>query len=300
MGAGGLSGHLLNRENLDLVRRVAWQRGRPQIIGEARRYYDAHPGEVARVAANLASVGLGSSGAALDAVLDGIAAHYYEKLFALVKTYEAHWVSLNRVDVGDAFSVFAEAKETGRGVFVAQSHFGATYLLAGVLMSRGIEASMVGRFPEPVGSLLRANGAAIAGRYGAARANLLNLVDPAVDVPTEMLVRLRQRQVLSNVFDENNEFSRPVRLLGRDLFGGSGMDLILRHFTDEQLIVVTPFLVRTSDDSFRYEIDRHSLAGGDVIQGFFASLERRVLAHPEQWYFAQELHESFEDKRKGA
>ena len=184
-------------------------------------------------------------------------------------------------------------------MFVAQSHFGATYLLASVLMAHKIEASMVGKFPEPVGSLLRANGAAIAERYGTAKAHLLNLADPGVDVPMEMLVRLKQRQVLSNVFDENNEFSRPVRLLGREIFGGSGMDLILRHFTDAQLIVVTPFLVRTSDESFRYEIDRHSLAAGDVVQGFFGSLERRVLAHPEQWYFAQELHESFEDKRKG-
>jgi lauroyl/myristoyl acyltransferase len=114
----------------------------------------------------------------------------------------------------------------------------------------------------------------------------------------EMLVRLKRREVLSNVFDENNEFSRPLKLLGRDLFGGSGMDLILRHFGDDQLIAVTPFLVRTSDETFRYELDRHPLAGGDVIQRFYDALGRRVLAHPEQWYFLQELHESFEDKRK--
>ena len=156
---------------------------------------------------------------------------------------------------------------------------------------------MVGNFPGQVGTLLRENGATIAARYGTARANLLNLADPAVDVPMEMLVRLKQRQILSNVFDENNEFSRPVKLLGRDLYGGSGMDLILRHFDDDQLIVVTPFLVRTSDEAFRYEIDRHSLAGGDIIQSFYRSLEARVVAHPEQWYFLQELHESFEDKR---
>jgi lauroyl/myristoyl acyltransferase len=300
MSAKGLSAHLLTKENLELVRKVAWQRGRPQIVAAARRYYEAHPEEVELVAANLERVGLANAGAALDAVLDGIAAHYFEKLFALVKTYESYWIARNRVDAGGALAVFEEARDTRRGVFIAQSHFGATYLLASVLMSYGVEASMVGKFPEPVGSMLRANGAAIAERYGAARANLLNLVDPAVDVPMEMLVRLKQRQVLSNVFDENNEFSRPVRLLGRDLFGGSGMDLILRHFTDEQLIVVTPFLVRTSDEAFRYELDRHSLASGDVVQAFYDSLERRVLAHPEQWYFVQELHGSFEDKRKGA
>jgi lauroyl/myristoyl acyltransferase len=294
----GLSAHLLNKENLDLVRRSAWRLGRPRIVELGLRYFEGHADEVDRIARNLELVGLPSRGAALDAVLEGIAAHYYEKLFALVKTYEAYWIATNRVELGSSLDAFAEARAAGKGVFVAQSHFGATYLLASVLMAHGIEASMVGNFPGQVGAMLRENGATIAARYGTARANLLNLADPAVDVPMEMLVRLKQRQVLSNVFDENNEFSRPVRLLGRELFGGSGMDLILRHFTDDQLIVVTPFLVRTSDETFRYEIDRHSLAGGDVVQGFFRSLEARVVAHPEQWYFLQELHESFEDKRK--
>lgn len=294
----GLGAHLLNKENLDLVRRSAWKLGRPRIVELGLRYYADHPEEVAVVAGNLARVGLARDGAALDAVLEGIAAHYYEKLFALVKTYEAYWIATNRVEIGDSLAVFAEARAAGKGVFVAQSHFGATYLLAGVLMAHGVEASMVGNFPGKVGELLRENSATTAARYGTARVNLLNLADPAVDAPMEMLVRLKQRQVLSNVFDENNEFSRPVRLLGRDLYGGSGMDLILRHFTDDQLLVVTPFLVRTSDETFRYEIDRHTLAGGDVVQSFYRSLERRVAAHPEQWYFLQELHESFEDKRK--
>jgi len=298
MSTQGLSAHLLNKENLELVRKVAWQRGRPEIMTAARRYYDAHPDEVALIASNLDRMGLACSGAALDEVLDGIAAHYFEKLFALVKTYEAHWIALNRIDVGESLRVFEEARDTNRGVFIAQSHFGATYLLASALMSHGIETAMVGKFPEPVGSLLRANGAAIAARYGTAKSHLLNLADPAVDVPMEMLVRLKQRQVLSNVFDENNEFSRPVKLLDRDIFGGSGMDLILRHFTDEQLIVVTPFLVRTSDESFRYELDRHSLSCGDIVQSFYCSLEKRISAHPAQWYFIQELHESFEDKRR--
>ena len=294
----GLSAHLLNKENLDFVRRSAWKLGRPRIVELGLRYYGEHPAEVDVIAKNLARVGFPHDGAALDAVLEGIAAHYYEKLFALVKTYEAYWIATNRVELGGSLDAFAEARAAGKGVFVAQSHFGATYLLASVLMAHGIEASMVGNFPGQVGTMLRENGATIAQRYGTARADLLNLADPAVDVPMEMLVRLKQRQVLSNVFDENNEFSRPVKLLGRDLFGGSGMDLILRHFTDDQLVVVTPFLVRTSDETFRYEIDRHSLAGGDVIQSFYRSLERRILAHPEQWYFLQELHESFEDKRK--
>jgi hypothetical protein len=151
----GLSAHLLNKENLDLVRRSAWKLGRPRIVELGLRYFGAHPGEVARISANLERMGLACDGAALDAALEGIAAHYYEKLFALVKTYEAYWIARNRVELGGSLEVFAEARAARKGVFVAQSHFGATYLLASVLMANGIEASMVGNFPGQVGSMLR-------------------------------------------------------------------------------------------------------------------------------------------------
>lgn len=286
---------LLNPENLELVRKCSWKFGRPQIIEQGLAYYAAHPADVQQIADNLAYLGLPAAGAALDAVLTDIVAHYYEKLFALVKGYEAYWIALNRVEVGDSLAPFIEARETNRAVFVGQSHFGATYLMASVLMVRGIDVNLVGFFPEPVGGLLAQNVDAMATRYRTGRATLLNLAEPGVDVPLRMMQLLHQRRVVSNVFDENNQFCKPRRLLGRQVMGGTGMDLILRSFTDEQVVVVTPFLVRTSEETFRYEIDRHRLADGDIIGSFYRSLERRIRAHPSQWYFVHEVHESFVD-----
>jgi len=289
-----IGSHLLTSENLELVKKNSWKFGRPRIIDIGLKYYEGNPGDVERIADNLAYMGLPNSGSALDEVLREIVVHYYEKLFVLVKTFEGYWIAKNRIDMGDSLEVFTEAGETGKAVFVGQSHFGATYLMAGALMVNGIEVHSVGNFPEPVGSMLHSGIAALEG-YGAAPAHLLNLAEASVDVPMEMMNRLLRGKVVSNVYDENNQFSRPVTLLGRKLMGGTGMDLILRNFSDERVIVVTPFLVRTSDETFRYELDRHLLADGDIIHSFFRSLEKRVREHYPQWYFIHELHESFMD-----
>ncbi len=293
--ASGIGAHLLSTETLELVRRRPWKHGRREILDLGLRYYEAHPGDVELVARNLAHFGFPRDGAFLDEVLAGIVAHYFEKLFVLVKGYEAYWIAANRVETGDALEPFREARAAGKAVFAGQSHFGATYLMASVLMVGGIDVTTVGNFPEPVGSLLAANMASMTEKYGTARARLLNLADRNVDVPTEMITALIRRQVVTNVYDEHNRFCRDVTLLGRKVGGGTGMDRILERFTDENCVVVTPFLIRTSDETFRYEVDRHSLAGGDIVASFFRSYERRIREHPEQWYFIHEVHENFVD-----
>jgi lauroyl/myristoyl acyltransferase len=288
-----LGSHLLNEENLALVGRSSWRVGRRQILEHGRSYYDDHPAEAQQVADNLTHLGLPADGAALDAALEGVVAHYYEKLFVITKTYEAYRLARERIEVGLSLAPLFEARERGQGVFVGQSHFGGVYLLGLTLMVHDLDLFMVARFPEPVGGMLRRSSEIVAQRYGTARARLINLAEPDVDVPGEMLRLLLKRQIVSNVFDERNSLCRPVELLGRPLLGGTGMDLILRNFDDEKIAVVTPFVVRTSDETFRLEVDRHYLGQGDIIASFFGSLEQRVRAHPEQWYFIHEVHENF-------
>jgi lauroyl/myristoyl acyltransferase len=290
--------HLLNPPNLDLVKRLSWSFGRPKIIDQAMRYYEAHPDEVALIVRNLEHMGLPASGAALDSVLEGIAAPYYEKLFILVKAFEAVWIARNRVEIAPgALEPLEEARASGKAIFLAGCHFGATYLQALVLAARGWSLHAVGKFPGRVGEALRANDARFAERYGTGRTSFLDVSDPEEDVPGAMLQLLMTGGVISNVFDENNSFSRPRRLLGRTVHGGSGMDLILRPFTDERVVVLTPFLIRTGSDSFRFETDRHSLASPDIVADFYQSLERRLERHHAQWYFIHELHEALEPAR---
>ncbi len=293
--------HLLIPPNLDLVKRLSWKFGRPKIIDQGMRYYEANPAEVERIVRNLEYMGLPASGAGLEAVLEQIVAHYYEKLFILVKGYEAVWIARNRVEIAPgALEPFEEARATGKAVFLAGCHFGATYLQALVLAARGWDLNAVGKFPGRVGQTLRANDARFAERYGTGRTRFLDVSDPDEDVPGAMLQLLLTGGVVANVFDENNAFSKPRTLRGRRVFGGSGMDLILRSFTDERVVALCPFLIRTGEETFRYEIDRHSLSSPDIVADFYGSLQRRLEQHHSQWYFIHELHEALEDLRPGA
>lgn len=293
-----LSSFLATKDNLELVEKKSWKLGRPVIIEKGLAYYNKHPKEVAQIIENMQRVGLPHTKEAVDETLYEIVAHYYEKLFALVKKYEAVWVCKNRVELAEGcFEPFDEAKRDGKAVFVGQSHFGATYLLGSVLMVNGYDINMVGKFPDPVGAILEGNSAALTERYKIGRANIINLARPNCDAPMEMLKALIQKQIISNVFDENNEFCKPVSFMGAQIFGGSGMNVILKNFNDDRVVLVTPFLIRTGEDSFRYEVDRHYFKDGDIIDSFYRSLEKKVRQYPAQWYFVHEFHESFMDKR---
>ncbi len=284
---------LLTKENLALVKQKSWKFGRPLIIEQGMRHYESHPDEVARIAQNLAFMGLPHQGTGLDNVLQHIVIHYYEKLFALVKAYESYWTVRNRVEMTDTVEQIESAQAEGKAGFLAQSHFGATYLLGGALTAHGLNPHMVGNYPEPVFGMMRETIERLATRYGAGRIHLLNVALPQTDVPFEMMRLLMTKKIVSNVFDEGNQFCKPVTLLGKTIMGGAGMDLILRRFTDDDVVVLTPYLIRTSDDTFRFEVDRLSLGRGDIIEQLFESLEKRLLQHHVQWYFIQELHHNF-------
>ncbi len=288
-----IASFLLNKENISFVGSHSFSRGKPVIVEQGLRYFDSHDDEREEIVNNMRFMGLNTSASAVEAVLRGISEHYYEKLFILTKKYEAVWMAKNRVETDkDAIDRLHNALASGRSVFLAQSHFGASYLMGITLMSRGFDIHMVGKFPEPVGSMIGDGARLISERYGIGKTFLINIADDKTDVPHEMFKVLLGGQMLSNVFDENNEFCQEVTLLGKTIMGGSGMAQLLKNFTDDRLLVATPFMVRTGDDTFRFELDFHSLSSDDIIADFFQSLEKRISCCPEQWYFLREVHES--------
>jgi lauroyl/myristoyl acyltransferase len=288
-----LKEHLQTRENIERVARESWKFSRSAILEQGLSYYESHPQDVDRVRSNLEHMGLDASPESVRSALEGIVVHYFEKFFVMVKDFEAHWLVENRVQMGEEIEWLREARDAGRGVFVGQSHFGGTYLLVPCLMTSGLDVTFVGLFPGPVFQMLKSNIDRFAARWNTGRATLVNVADEGALVPEIMIGALGSGDVVMNVYDENNAFSREVELLGRRIWGGSGMDRILSSFDASRVEVVTPFLVRTGADSFRLEIDRHSLDSDDVVQDMYVSLGRRVAAHPDQWYFLQELHHAF-------
>lgn len=285
--------HLLNKENLNFVAKNSFKFGKPSIVDEGMKYFEKNSPEVERIANNLEYMGFRSSGKALDDVLKGICLHYFEKLFVLTKSYEIFWIAKNKIETGSSLEIIKEAQDLKKAVFAAQSHFGASYFMSITFMVNGFNIASVGKFPEPVGSMIKNGSDTIAEKYGTGKTKLINIADPQCDVAYEMFSTLLRGGILSNVFDENNQFSNQVDLLGKKVMGGSGMDIILQKWNDEKLVVVTPFLVRTGEDSYRFELDRHYLNKGNIIQSFYDSLGKRVASYPDQWYFIHELHEAF-------
>lgn len=283
---------LLNKENLNFVAKNSFKFSKSYIVDETMRYFEKNEKEVQKIAENLEYMGLSSTGEGLDHALKGIAVHYFEKLFVLTKNYEMFWIAKNKIETGSSLEIIKEAQDSKKAVFAAQSHFGASYFMSITFMVNGFNIASVGKFPEPVGSMIKNGSETIAQRYGTGKTKLINIADPDCDVAYEMFSTLLRGGILSNVFDENNQFSNEVKLLGKKVMGGSGMDIILQKWNDEKLIVVTPFIIRTGDDTYRLELDRHYLNKGNIIQSFYDSLGKRVATHPDQWYFIHELHEA--------
>ena len=288
-----IGSYLLNKENLELVAKKSWKFGRAEILQQGRRYYDMHPEDVEEIVNNMRYMRLPVTDSSLSLTLEHIVAHYFEKLFILVKNYEAFWIAQKRIQISEEIlAYFSEARRDGKGLFLAEAHFGATYFLALALNVRGITISSVGKFPPPVGPMLRQNMAGMAARYHLGETTFLDLSTAETNAPMEMMSLFLQKKVVSNVFDENNQFCKVHELLGRPIMGGTGMDLILRSFSDKDLIILTPFLERNDAESFTLRVERHYLAAGNIIDSFFAALGRAITRAPEQWYFIRELAES--------
>jgi lauroyl/myristoyl acyltransferase len=287
-----LKDHLQTREILEAVARQSWKHGRTTVLEQGMAYYDGHAEDVAQVRSNIGAMGLDDSDAAVSRALAGIVAHYFEKFFVMTKNFEAHWMVENRIDAGNALEPLHQARAEGKGVFIGQSHFGGTYLLVPTLITHGFDMSFVGLFPGPVFHMLEANVNSYTERWKTGRATIVNVADEGALVPEIMMGSLSTGELVMNVFDENNAFSREVDLLGTRIWGGSGMDRILSRMDPDKVVAATPFAIRTGDESYRIEIDMHDLRSVDIIQDMFDSLGRRVSANPDQWYFLQELQHS--------
>ncbi|HNW81577.1 MAG TPA: hypothetical protein PKG52_01680 [bacterium] len=285
---------LLTKENIQFVGKNSFKFGKTHIVDQGLRYFEKSKEEVAQIISNLEYMGMGSTGTALDAVLTGISVHYFEKLFVLTKSFEMYWIAKNRITIDENFQIIFDAVKSKLPVFVAQSHFGASYFMGITFMVNGLNIASVGKFPEPVGSMIVNGANLISEKYKTGKTKLINVANPETDVPYEMLNTLMRGGILSNVFDENNQFCNEMNLLDRKIMGGSGMDIFLKKYTDDKIIVVTPFLVRTGEDTYHFELDRHYLSKGNIIQSFYNSLGKRISAHPDQWYFIHELHEAIQ------
>jgi len=258
------------------------------VLASGAEWYRDNPAERARLRDNLTAFGLPGDERMVDAAASNVMLHYYEKLLPLFCAPDAYASYLREhVSAGDALAALAEAHRAGTASLVAVSHFGAVELVTPTLALHGLPVSAVLRFTTPQLSEAAAEQArrfADSGRFAPVR--FIEVGKPGVVAAMEMAAVVRRGGVLVSVFDERTEYSVPVSLLGRAVWGGAGLDRLMRLAGGRQRLCAA-FMERTGDETYR--LTTQEITGTDTpVQALVERLERMVRSHPEQWYF---LHE---------
>lgn len=178
---------------------------------------------------------------------------------------------------GPGLAALEAAKAAGKGALIVSGHFGQWEAVRAVLKARGMETGAVYRpqtnphYQRRLLAGIEAGGKPIleTGRIG-----------------TTALVRhLRTGGFMAIMLDE--KYAEGVRLpfLGRPaLTSLAAAQLALKY----DLVMVPAYGIRSSDgDSFDVVFE-DPIAHGDpqtMTQAFNDSLSKRVLAHPDQWYW---------------
>lgn len=239
--------------------------------------------------ANLAAFGLAQSQAALDAAMRHTVLHYYEKLVPLFCTATSYAAYLTqRVEGAEGVAQLGRTRHAGKACLIAISHFGAVELITPTLAMHGLPVSAALRFTTQQLSDAAAGQAHAfleSGKFSEVR--FIEIGKPGVAAALEMAAVVRTGGVMLSVCDERTEYSVPVKLLGRDVWGGSGLDRLIK-FARAPLSLFGAFMVRTGDERYRLVIREIPDSSTAPIQELFDVLGGVVSAHPEQWYF---LHE---------
>jgi hypothetical protein len=283
----GLSEFLQSPELLRFARTARPGAFREKLVARAHEWFSGHPEEREALRSNCRTLGLSDAPAALDILQHHLALHYYEKLLPLCGTPAAyHEYMQSHVDAEEAVSGIRRHLTKDKAVLLVGSHFGAVELIVPVLAMHRIPVTPVLRFRSDEFSRAahdRAAQMAASGLFSSV--NFIEIGKPDTPAALAMSAVLRRREVLLTMVDEKTEYSTPVSLLGRRVWGGAGIDRLLK-FTPAPTTVQTVFMVR---DGEKYRLESHEVsADAAMVQRIFSMIEQMVLMHPEQWYF---LHE---------
>jgi lauroyl/myristoyl acyltransferase len=284
-----LSRYVQSEELFAAARGVGLVQLRRLVCERGRRYFAEHPEERQHLAASLAAFGFPCAAAQVDSLAEHVLLHYYEKLipiFTPVPQY-AEYLSA-RVDAREAIAAVAAARNAGKSCLLAMAHFGGVELITPTLAMHRLPVTAALRFTTThFSELAHAQAAALAasGRFGEVR--FIEVGKPGTAAALEMAATVRGKGILVSVFDEKTDYSVPVTLRGRTLWGGAGLDRLLK-FANAPVAVFAVFMVRTGDEQYHLAAEEVPAESSGAIQALFDSLQPVVENHPEQWYF---LHE---------
>ncbi|MBN1307032.1 MAG: hypothetical protein JXA18_03885 [Chitinispirillaceae bacterium] len=267
------------------------------IVQSGHEWHQRNPQARGALAENLRIFGLDHGDAAVEALEYNIFLHYYEKLLPLYCTPQAYAAYLREnVDGAAGLDTLHAAQAASEACLVATGHFGAVEILAPYFALHGMTVSAVLRFTTPQFSAAAFQQAQRLIKSGSfSPMHFIEIGKPGVAAALEMAAVIRRGEVLITVFDERTEYSIPADLFGRRVWGGAGIDRLMK-FAGAPHRLFAAFMVRIGDE--RYFLDTTIVPTGCAapIQQLFDMMASNIRRHPEQWYLMHEEVDLVEER----
>ena len=251
------------------------------------QWFRDNPSATEAIENNLRAFGFDPAASLISDFQYHLSLHYYEKFLGIcLKPSEYREYLRERIDGIEAINLLQNSLQKTRGIFVTTCHFGAVEFIVPYLSSFMLPVSAVLRFKTQMLSETvhkRAQQMASGGDFGSI--GFIEIGKPGSAVALEMAAVLRRKEILLSIFDEKTEYSKPVKLLNREVWGGAGVDRITR-FCGSEVDLFAAFMQRTGEET--YKLMLHKADPEQPVESMFSCLEKFAGTNPEQWYF---LHE---------
>ena len=283
-----LSKYLQSQETIISILGESPDDARSLILDKGMSWLADHPEEAEVIRNNLISLEIPFSDDLIAGIQEHIILHYYEKVLPLCGNPEFYHHFLNEnVDVSE-IDTLKDAIEKEKGVLITVAHFGGVELIVPTLSLFKLPIHPVLRFTTEQFSKVahkHAKDMEDSGLFGPI--NFIEIGRQGTVAALDMAAVLRRKEVLVSVFDEETEYSIPVKFFGKEIFGGAGLDRLLR-FTNTPVALFSTFMIRTGFNKYRLKFIEVKTSEENPIQTMFDNLETIIKENLEQWYF---LHE---------
>jgi hypothetical protein len=259
------------------------------VLQEGYSWFNEHPEETTLIVENIEILGKKADPDLIKRVQENILLHYYEKLLPVMRSpMFYHDFLVEHIDAGDTVEKLKTASDNGKGILLTVAHFGAVEFIAPYLASNFFPISVLLKFTTQ-----QLSKAAHEQVYAFTESKLfgpihfIELGKPGTSAALDMAAVLRRKEFLLTVFDEKTDYSIPVTLFGKKIWGGAGLDKLIA-FTGSNIALFSAFMIREDNGRYRLELTEIDLKGTQPVQILFDKLEKILENYFEQWYF---LHE---------
>jgi lauroyl/myristoyl acyltransferase len=260
-----------------------------RVLDLGRKWFSDNHEESALIVTNCQKLGVDVTDERIQAIKDNILLHYYEKLLPFTGTLDSYYDFIKTmIDGEETVEKLKASISKGAGVLLASAHFGAIEFTVPYLATHFLPMNVLMKFSTEALSKTAhdmANRFFENGHFG--QIKFIELGKPGTSAAMDMAAVLRKKEILLTVFDEKTDYSIPVKLFGKKVWGGAGLHKIITY-TARNIALYSIFMIRQKDGRYKLSANEINAESPDAMQQIYQTLESVLSQHFEQWYF---LHE---------